>query len=75
MKKETKIEPVITKVFFDEEDNSDLFFWSDKSIAERMNEMFEWNKKIWTAINGMYPAKIERIVEVRKKAETDEDDF
>ena len=70
-----KIERVITKVSFDEEDNSDLFFWANKSIAERMTETFDWNKRIWTTIDGEYPNKIERIAEVRRKSETDEDDF
>ncbi|HXL58765.1 MAG TPA: hypothetical protein VN958_21025 [Chitinophagaceae bacterium] len=77
MKGKRKIEPVVRKVSFAEaeEDNSDLLFWAEKSVQERMRDMLNWNQKVWTMINGQYPKTIEKTGEKRKKADTDEDDF
>jgi hypothetical protein len=77
MEKKRKIELVVRKVSFAEaeEDDSDLFFWAEKPVRERMREMLDWNQRVWTVINGEYPQKIEKIGEKRKKADTDEDDF
>lgn len=63
------------KVLFSQTEDDDLFFWADKTIQERLEELYQWNKKIWIKINGSYPKKISKNGGKILKANLDEDDF
>ena len=63
------------KVSFSQTEDDDLFFWADKTIQERLEELYQWNKKIWIKINGSYPNKISKNGGKILKANLDEDDF
>ncbi|MBX9782383.1 MAG: hypothetical protein K2X48_03720 [Chitinophagaceae bacterium] len=63
------------KVSFKETEDDDLFYWSDKTVKQRLEELYEWNKKIWIKINGEYPAKIVKEGGKVLKLNIDEDDF
>ena len=77
MEKKRKIAIIGKKVSFAdaEEENVDLLFWAEKTIRLRMEEAFEWKKKVWQHINGGYPLAIEKTGGKRAKKSTDEDDF
>jgi len=75
MEHKRKIEKVVTKVSFAEAEENDLIFWCEKPVGDRMKEMLEWNKKVWSFINGNYPKTIEKTGGKIMKSDTDEDDF
>jgi hypothetical protein len=77
MENKRKIEMVGGKVSFanDGEDEDDLLFWARKTIKERMEDAFEWKKRIWTHVSGSYPLSIEKIGGKMAKKLIDEDDF
>lgn len=73
--KQKKITNVSGKVSFAETEDEDLFYWSDKSVKERLEELYEWNKKVWMKINGSYPLIIAKEGGKVLKINIDEDDF
>jgi hypothetical protein len=73
--KQKKVANVSGKVSFAETEDEDLFYWSDKSIKERLEELYEWNKKVWMKINGSYPLIIAKEGGKVSKINLDEDDF
>ncbi len=73
--KERKIEIVVRKLSFEEEDEEDVDYWMSMSIQKRLEEAYKWNKDVWTHIIGHYPEKIEKTGGKMIKVETDEDDF
>ena len=63
------------KVTFEQTEDDDLWYWASMSVRERLESVFEWNKKIWHQIRGQYPVKRELAGGKFYKSETDEDDF
>jgi hypothetical protein len=76
MERKRKIEKVVRKVSFAEAEDSDLFYWADKTIRERLTEVNNWNKKVWMQIlKDNFSEKIIFTGGKQKKQLTDEDDF
>ncbi len=63
------------KVLFSETEDDDLFYWANKTVKERLEELYEWNKRVWIKISGTYPEKIARSGGKILKENLDEDDF
>lgn len=75
MLQESGIEKVGGHISFEESEETDLLYWMNKSIKERLEEALAWNKKVWKHLNGFYPLKIELVGGKMSKTTADEDDF
>ena len=76
MEKKRKIEKVVRKVSFAEEEEETLLYWANLTVKERLIESEKWNKKVWKHIlKDKYPQKIELTGGKQNKTLTDEDDF
>ena len=76
MEKKRKIEKVVRKVSFAEEEEETLLYWANLTVKERLIESEKWNKKVWKHIlKAKYPQKIELTGGKQNKTLTDEDDF
>ncbi len=74
MNVERKIKMVAPKLSFAEAEESDLIFWANKSIAERLQEVQRLRKIIWKRKLGKYPEKMEHIVKKISKSELMKED-
>jgi hypothetical protein len=76
MERSGKIEKVLRKGSFAEDEDEALIYWANLSVKERMSEAAEWNRKVWQHIlKDKYPERIEKTGGKRDKSLTDEDDF
>ncbi|HZI52855.1 MAG TPA: hypothetical protein VFD56_04100 [Chitinophagaceae bacterium] len=76
MEKKRKIEKVVRKGSFAEDEDEELIYWANLSVKERMSEAAEWNRKVWQHIlKDKYPERIEKTGGKKDKSLTDEDDF
>ena len=57
---------VVNHVKVDKEDNLDVFFWQSKTFAERLQEVTRLRRNYYTWLNGHFPEKITKVINVRK---------
>jgi hypothetical protein len=50
-----------SKISFEEAEDSDIIFWANKTIIERLAETERLRKMIWTHVLGSYPVKMEKV--------------
>jgi hypothetical protein len=59
-----KMAKVVTQVKMDDEDTLDVDFWLSKNFAERLQEVARLRKNYYTWLNGYFPVKIDRVINV-----------
>ena len=62
MSKERKISLVAKRSSVNEASDDYLFFWVDKNITERLEELLRLKKNFWSWKLGSYPKGIEKVV-------------
>ncbi len=62
MSKERKIALVAKKSSVQEAADDYLFFWVDRNIKERFEELLRLKKNYWSWKTGSYPKSIEKVV-------------
>ena len=62
MPKERKIVLAVKKSSVQEAADDYLFFWMDKNINERFEELLRLKKNYWSWKLGNYPNRIEKVV-------------
>jgi hypothetical protein len=62
MSKERKIIAVVKKSSIEEAAEDYLFFWMNKSVKERFEELLRLKKNYWSWKLGHYPDHIEKVV-------------
>jgi len=56
---------VVNHVKMEDEDYLDVLFWSSKSMSERLEEVTRLRKNYYTWLNGSFPEKITKVVNMR----------
>ena len=62
MPKERKIAIVSKKSSLQEAEDDYLFFWADKNVKDRFEELLRLKKNYWGWKLGNYPNSIEKVV-------------
>lgn len=65
MKKERKIAMVVNQVKMEDEDELDVLFWLNKTVAERLSEVSRLRRNYFMWADGLFPDKIEKVVHKR----------
>ena len=63
------------KTTFAKAEDDDLSYWLNLSIKERLDAVFEWNKKVWKTMTGKLPNKMEKVGGKVSRINLDQDDF
>ena len=70
-----KIKIVGRKTTHAQSEEDDLFYWAEKTWYERLKEVQNLRRMIWSSGKKKYPEKIKITGGKFLKRETDEDDF
>lgn len=70
-----RFQKIAVRKSFAKGEEDDLFEDAKLSWQERMRNAEEMKRKIWIFRNGEYPEKIEKFGVLKRKSETDQDDF
>lgn len=63
MREKRKIQLIGRKLSFADAEDEDIFFWADKTWAERIAETERLRRLIWTHRLGYYPLALKRLEE------------
>lgn len=66
MKKERKMVMVAQQVKMEDEDHLDVLYWLSRSVSERLAEVSRLRRSYFSWADGMFPEKIEKVVQQRK---------
>ena len=66
MNNNRKIAVVVNHVKMADEDTLDVLFWLSKTPAERLAEVCRLRKNYFTWADGLFPDKIEKVVQQRR---------
>lgn len=63
-----KMAMVFNQVKMEDEDVLDIAFWLDQAPEERLKTVVSLRKSYFTWLNGSFPAKMERVLTLRKSS-------
>ncbi|MBP6431877.1 MAG: hypothetical protein KA319_08930 [Ferruginibacter sp.] len=75
MNSKNNIALIAKKKSFEEGEDEDLDYWMNVSTKDRVNAMFDWNRKVWQTVTGKIPNKIEKSGGKISIINLDKDDF
>ena len=57
---------VVNQIKIEDEDKSDVLFWQNKSVSERLAEVVRLRKSYFSNENRSFPTKIEKVVQQKR---------
>ena len=64
--RERKIAMVVNQIKIEDEDKSDVLFWQNKSVSERLAEVVRLRKSYFSNETKSFPTKIEKVVQQKR---------